>query len=141
MPGIVRSILPDKQKAEQLKGFVLEITQKALERLKQMRAAEGRALAADLEVHCQAMRMDLENILSIQTTTGAEYAKKLKKRIDELLTEAKVELDEETLAREVAIFVDRTDISEEIARLQSHLSQFTESCNGDGQAGRRLDFL
>lgn len=141
LPGIVRSKLPDKHKAEQLKDFVLDITQKALERLKQMRAAEGKALAADLDVHCQAMRKDIENILAIQAETGAEYAKKLKKRIDELLTEAKVELDKETLAREVAIFVDRTDISEEIARLRSHLSQFTESCNGDGQAGRRLDFL
>ncbi|HEW79388.1 MAG TPA: DUF1732 domain-containing protein, partial [Phycisphaerales bacterium] len=43
--------------------------------------------------------------------------------------------------REVAIFADRSDISEEITRLDSHLQQFDRSCQADGQAGRRLDFL
>ena len=70
-----------------------------------------------------------------------EYHKKLKKRVGELLAGAKLKLDEETLAREVAIFADRSDISEEIARLESHLQQFADSCESDGQAGRKLDFI
>jgi len=50
-------------------------------------------------------------------------------------------LDEETLAREVAVFADRSDISEEIARLDSHLQQFVQCCQADDQVGRRLDFI
>jgi len=70
-----------------------------------------------------------------------QYAKKLKQRIDELLAQARLTLDEEALAREVAVFADRSDISEEIARLDSHLQQFTQSCEANTQAGRRLDFI
>ena len=70
-----------------------------------------------------------------------EYAKRLRKRVDELLAEAKLKLDEQTLAREAAILADRSDISEEIARLDAHLQQFRQICQTDGQAGRRLDFL
>ena len=50
-------------------------------------------------------------------------------------------LIEQTLAREVAILADRSDISEEIARLDAHLQQFRQICQTEGQAGRRLDFL
>jgi uncharacterized protein (TIGR00255 family) len=58
-----------------------------------------------------------------------------------MLAQAELKLDEEVLSREVAVFADRSDISEEIARLSSHLQQFAASCQGDGQAGRRLDFI
>ena len=61
--------------------------------------------------------------------------------MDGLLAEAKLKLDEETIAREVAVFAERSDISEEIARLESHLQQFTQSCRADEQAGRKLDFI
>ena len=67
--------------------------------------------------------------------------KRLRKRIDELLADAKLKVDQETLAREVAIFAERSDISEEVARLESHLQQFEQSCQANDQAGRRLDFI
>ena len=141
LPGIIQPISPDEKAAEQIKEVVLSITQKAIDQLKQMRAAEGAALAADLDGHCKAIKQGLEQICSRNVTVLQEYQKKLKKRVDELLAEAKLKLDEETLAREVAIFADRSDISEEIARLGSHLQQFTESCQANTAAGRRLDFI
>jgi uncharacterized protein (TIGR00255 family) len=141
LPGIVRPALPDEKKAEQIKKGVLSITQKAIDQLKQMRAAEGVALAADLDSHCKAIKQDLEQIRAHSGVVLQEYQKKLRKRVDELLADAKLKLDEEALAREVAIFADRSDISEEIARLDSHLQQFSESCQADAQAGRRLDFI
>ena len=52
-----------------------------------------------------------------------------------------VELDQQTIAREVAVFAEKSDIAEEIARLDSHIAQFEQNCQADGQAGRRLDFL
>ena len=141
LPGIVQPALPDEEKARQIKGMVLSIMQKAIDRLKQMRAAEGTALAADLDSHCKAIKQDLEQIRPRSGVVLQEYQKKLKKRVDELLADAKLKLDEEALAREVAIFADRSDISEEIARLDSHLQQFAESCRANAQAGRRLDFI
>jgi uncharacterized protein (TIGR00255 family) len=141
LPGIVQPALPDEEKAEQIRKGILSISQEAIDRLKQMRAAEGAALAADLDNHCKAIKKDLEKIRTRSEVVLKEYQKKLRKRIDELLADAKLKLDEETLARETAIFAERSDISEEIARLDSHLEQFSESCQANTQAGRRLDFI
>jgi len=141
LPGIVQPALPDEEKATQIKKAVLAIAQNAIDRLKQMRAAEGAALASDLDSHCSAIKEDLDKICTRSGVVLQEYRKKLKKRVDDLLANAKLKLDEETLAREVAIFADRSDISEEIARLDSHLQQFAQSCKTNDQAGRRLDFI
>ncbi len=106
-----------------------------------MRASEGQYLEADLKGHCQAMAAELEKVRQRSDSMVHEYATRLRKRVDTLLAEAKLKLDEETLAREVAILADRSDISEELARLDAHLQQFSQICETDGQAGRRLDFL
>jgi uncharacterized protein (TIGR00255 family) len=141
LPGIIRPPLPDMAKAEQVRNLVLSISQEAIEKLKQMRAAEGSSLEAELESYCELIKKDLEQIRIRSATVIQGYAKRLKKRVDELLSEAKLKLDEETLAREVAILADRSDVSEEIARLDSHLLQFDQGCQADDQAGRRLDFI
>ena len=141
LPGIIRPALPDKAMTVQIKDMVLNISQKAIKQLKQMRAAEGSSLEADRKSHCDAIRKDLEQIRARSANLIQEYAKRLKRRVDELLAEAKLKLDEGTLAREVAVLADRSDISEEIARLDSHLQQFAESYQASDQAGRRLDFI
>jgi len=144
LPGVIRPTLPDKEMLEQIKGTVLNITQAAIDKLKQMRAAEGSFLEADLKNHCQAIKQDLGRIRARSDAVLQEYAKRLKSRVDELLAEAKLKLDEETLAREVAVLADKSDISEEIARLSSHLARFAESCQAnppEAAAGRRLDFI
>jgi len=141
VPGILVPVSPDEEKAEQIKRKVLSVTQEAIEKLKQMRAAEGAVLAADLDSHCEAIRRNLEQIRARSVSVLEECHRKLRKRVNGLLAEAKLKLDEEALAREVAIFADRSDISEEIARLDSHLQQFAESCQVNEQAGRRLDFI
>jgi len=141
LPGMLMPVLPDKNLAENIREKVLAITQEAMKRLKQMRAAEGTALAADLDGHCEVIRQKLEQIRNCNTAAVQDYQKKLEKRVNELLANTAIQLDEETVAREVAIFADRSDISEEIARLGSHLQQFAECSCEDGQAGRRLEFV
>ena len=59
----------------------------------------------------------------------------------ELLANVRLELDSDTLAREVALFADRSDISEEIIRLGSHIEQFLANCQIGEYSGRRLDFI
>lgn len=141
LPGILEPASPDEEIAEQIKKTVLEISQEAIDKLKQMRAVEGTALEADLNKHCSAIKQDLDKICARSAIVLQKYAEKLKKRVNELLAGAKLKLDEETLAREVAIFAERSDISEEISRLDSHLQQLLQGCQANGQAGRRLDFI
>ena len=141
LPGMVCPAAPDKTKAEQIKKEIIDSTQKAIDELKQMRATEGDALAVVLDSYCKIITEDLDQICTRKDTVLVDYRKKLQKRIDNLLANAKLKLDEETLVRELAIFADRSDITEEIARLHSHLEQFTQSCHKQGQAGRRLDFI
>jgi uncharacterized protein (TIGR00255 family) len=141
LPGILQSVQPDEEQSARIKAFVLRLTGQALDKLQKMREAEGGFLEADLKKHCDAMLSELEIIRQRSGSVVLEYAKRLRRRVEELLAEAKLKLDEQTLAREVAILADRSDISEEIARLDAHLQQFRTICQTDGQAGRRLDFL
>jgi uncharacterized protein (TIGR00255 family) len=141
LPGMVQPVLPDEEQSVRIKEFVLRLTARALDKLERMRETEGVFLEADLKQHCDSIHRELETIRKSSGTVTQDYAKKLRKRVDELLAEAKLKLDEQTLAREVAILADRSDISEEIARLDAHLQQFAQICQTDGEAGRRLDFL
>lgn len=141
LPGIIRPMQPDEEAAERMKLAILKTSEEAIDRLKEMRAAEGAALEADLNENCSQIQESLGHIRGRSSVVVQEYARKLKKRVDDLLAHAELKLDEEALAREVAILADRSDISEEIARLDSHLQQFATACGGDDQAGRRLDFI
>jgi uncharacterized protein (TIGR00255 family) len=155
LPGMLVPVLQDKEAMSQIREKVLSITQEAIENLKRMRAEEGAALRADLEEHCEGIKKALEQIRSRSQEVPEEYKQKLKKRVDVLLADGKLNLDEPTLAREVAILAERSDISEEIARLDSHLQQFAQSCEDtiagekgkdvdikcNSQAGRKLDFI
>ena len=141
LPGVIRPTEPDEQTAERMRRKVLEISEQAIDRLKEMRTSEGAALEADLKEHCGQIGHAIEQIRALGATVVQGYSKKLKKRVDDLLAHAELKLDEDALAREVAIYADRSDISEELARLESHLQQFSQTCEGNGQAGRRLDFI
>ena len=74
-------------------------------------------------------------------TVIADYHDRLKVRVENLLAQAKLKLDEDLLAREVAIYAERSDIAEEVSRLTAHLVQFRECCEKGGPVGRRLDFV
>jgi uncharacterized protein (TIGR00255 family) len=141
LPGILSPAVPNAEAAGKIRRKVLVITKEAIKGLKAMRAAEGAALAADLEQNCKMIKTRLERIRQLSAAGPKQYAEKLKKRVDDMLSTAKIKLNDETVAREVAVFADRADIAEEIARLDSHLVQFTKALKGNQQAGRKLDFI
>ena len=141
LPGITRPVEPDEAMAERMRQKILEISSEAIDRLKEMRAAEGASLDADLKDNCSEIEQGIKQIRALSSTVVDSYAKKLRKRVNDLLAHAELKLDEDALAREVAIYADRSDISEELSRLESHLQQFAQACEGQGQAGRRLDFI
>jgi uncharacterized protein (TIGR00255 family) len=141
LPGVLIPIEPDSSLANRLGEFVFDFTQQALNRLKEMQAAEGAALEKDLIGHCQQIKEKLDKISARSEAVLQEYHNKLKQRVDTLLSQSDVKLDQATVSREAAVFAEKSDIAEEIARLQSHIKQFEQNCKKDGQAGRRLDFL
>jgi len=143
MPGVCQAPILD----EALRGEYLEIIcglmGEALGKVVEMRRAEGTALCEDLLVHCQRTREHLAGIAERAPLLVQDYHERLQNRVQMLLNEgeARIELDMDALAREVAIYAERCDISEEIARLSSHLDQFAKLCHSKEHAGRKLDFI
>ena len=141
LPGVIQPAEPDPTLAERMRRTVLDLTQQALDRLRQMRSEEGRSLAADLKQNCELMEQVLQRIRQRRPVVVEQYHQRLRRRVDELLAEAKAQIDGDLLAREVAVFADRSDIAEELTRLDSHLKQFQAECETDDKAGRKLDFI
>src|SRR6185437_16665849 len=70
-----------------------------------------------------------------------DYHKRLSQRVNQLMAKAELQLSQNDLIREVAVFAERADVSEEIQRLTTHLESFEESCRTGEHAGRKLDFI
>ncbi len=113
----------------------------AVDRLCAMRAAEGRKLERDIVKRRRNIAKFAKQIAKIAPTVVDHYRQRLHTRINNLLSGTEAEVDETALAREVAIFADRCDISEEIARIDSHLLQFDDIVASGHEAGRRLEFI
>ncbi len=111
----------------------------ALETLDQMRATEGQALAADLAKSLGAISAELQRVRGQAPLLPQLWREKLLARLAELGGETGV--DEARLAQEVVLLADRRDLSEEMARLESHLAQFAETLAGSGPVGRKQEFL
>jgi uncharacterized protein (TIGR00255 family) len=69
------------------------------------------------------------------------YHERLKARVEELIASAKIAINEDALAREVALYAERSDIAEEITRLRTHLVEFVKVIKAGGPVGRKLDFM
>ncbi|RKY11118.1 MAG: YicC family protein [Planctomycetota bacterium] len=141
LPGVVQPFSPDETQTNSMKETVLDLVNQAIEQVKGMRQTEGAALGRDMVENCRVIKEKLQSARERSGIVVQEYHDKLKKRVDELLAGAKLNIDEELLARETAIFADRCDIAEELTRLNSHLDMFTEHCQQNRDAGRRLDFI
>jgi uncharacterized protein (TIGR00255 family) len=141
LPGIVQPVIPDEAHLEKMRQVIMALSQQALEQLKQSRIDEGRTVTADLLKNLDRIEERLEAIRGRTGVVIDEYHTRLKERVERLLAKAELKLDEDLLAREVAIYAERSDIAEEISRLTAHLTQFRECCQKGGAVGRRLDFI
>ncbi len=115
----------------------------ALEDLEKMRQSEGDLLSVELASRLDAIERLLPAIESEAASIGDEYRQRLTKRIGEMLakSESQIEIDQSRLAQEIAYLSDRADISEEIARLKTHIEHFRAIMKEDKEVGKRLDFL
>jgi uncharacterized protein (TIGR00255 family) len=127
---------------EALWGLIEQATKLALEKLCAMRAREGEALAADLKQRFQALKALSAQIAPLAQEVPKRYQATLEKRLAELLGDGTQNVvDPVLLAREVAVFADRCDVSEELTRLASHFGQVEKALHEGHASGRTLDFL
>jgi uncharacterized protein (TIGR00255 family) len=131
------------EEPEEETGAVWEEIRPALEQaladLEAMREKEGAALSAELRHRLGLLERGLAAVLARAPETVAAYRARLQERVAALA--AGVPLEPGRLEQEVALFADRADISEEGARLASHLAQFRDLLDAPGPQGRKLEFL
>jgi uncharacterized protein (TIGR00255 family) len=127
---------------DELEPVLREATERAVDQLSAMRAREGKALAEDIGQRLGHLRNEARAIeeLRPQVLDGAQ--KRLLKRIEKLLEGTAISVDPARVAQEIAWFADKSDVSEELTRLASHLGEFERSLTTRGESvGRKLDFL
>jgi uncharacterized protein (TIGR00255 family) len=115
--------------------------QAALEHLGRMRAEEGRAMAADLASNCRSVAASLDQVETRSPRAVEDYRARLHEKLQKILEKHSVLLDPSDLIKEVSLFADRSDISEEIVRLRSHVEQFLATMELPESSGRKLEFL
>jgi uncharacterized protein (TIGR00255 family) len=113
----------------------------ALESLARMRGEEGRAMGADLIANCRLVKDNLQQIEGRSPQAVADYRARLHDKLQKIFAEYSLALEQADLIREVSLFAERTDISEEIVRLRSHVDQFLATMELPESAGRKLEFL
>ncbi|PPA72108.1 YicC/YloC family endoribonuclease [Jeotgalibacillus proteolyticus] len=123
---------------EEEEALIFAALQQAAETLHSMRITEGKELEKDILFQLQSFKQCLTNAREISPTVTAKYHERLEKRIKEF---ADGQIDENRLLTEVAVFAEKTDVSEEFTRLDSHLAQFGLAMEKSEPVGRRLDFL
>jgi uncharacterized protein (TIGR00255 family) len=114
--------------------------QQAIDDLDNMRKREGIVLAEDLRNRLDYLAENKEQIEKTSVNLLSHYQNRLKERIS-ALTKGIVEIDPERIAQEAAFLADKSDISEEIVRVASHIEQFKEIMDTEEPAGRKLNFL
>lgn len=119
--------------------LLLETTEKAMGELLQMRKIEGEKLYQDLKKRIETIQIQVKQLKDLAPNVVKYYRDRLLKRMEEYLQT--FEIDENRILTEVAIFAEKSNIDEELTRLDSHLEQFLLTMDEEKAIGRKLDFL
>lgn len=143
LPGVISGLgvaAPQSEESQEQLGRALEdCLRDALGKLDDMRRAEGAHLIEELRARLTKIEAEADQVRVLAETLRPAFAKRLDARLKELLSGAS--LEPARLAQEAAILAERSDISEELQRLRSHVSQFGNLLGGAGEMGKKLDFL
>lgn len=138
LPDVMLTAQPVEDQ-EQIGVLAEEVLNEAIDNLLEMRYTEGNQLALDLKDKLASLNELWRQLTEFAPEMVTDYRLRLAKRIQEL-TEG-VEIDPNRLATEVAIFADKSDINEELVRIESHIHQFRKTLDLNEPVGRKLDFI
>jgi uncharacterized protein (TIGR00255 family) len=143
LPGVIAGLapaLPDSEEEQEEFGKVLDrLLREALGRLDEMRLAEGRQLVVELRARLARIGSLADEVRGLVETLRPAFVRRLETRLKELLGGSIV--DPARVTQEAALLSERSDISEELDRLRSHLQQFAKLVDNAGELGKKLDFL
>lgn len=139
LPGVVEDTY-DESLEEKTLAVVESAVNEALDRLNAMRQVEGQAMKRDMLSNIEGVANELESIKKLAPQVAQQYSEKMTERINRLLSTYDVSITPADIVKEVGIFADRCDISEETVRLDSHLKQFAQVIENQSP-GKKLDFL
>jgi uncharacterized protein (TIGR00255 family) len=139
LPGALQVSQDSGSLDEKLVSGAVAALSQALTSLTEMRVVEGQGLAAELTARLDNIERQMPTIENEAARLPAVYREKLMKRLQEVLTGGQV--DDARVAQEAVMLADRSDISEEIARLKSHIGQMRDLLRSTEEAGKRLDFI
>ena len=137
-PGVMR-FTDDGIDAAQAWPAIEQALAAALSELIKMREREGQHLADDLRARLETMRGAIKEVSGLFPEVVTKYRVALLDRINKAGLD--LSLDDDRLLKEIAIFADKSDVSEELTRLQSHLAQFESHLRKDDPVGRTLEFI
>ena len=141
LPGVMIAE-PGENRLKQASTVLMDLLDEASLKLAAMRDHEGAMLHTELHRQCTAIADHLAVVVAHVPTVIDLYQQKPRQRMQSLLAGSGAEVRDEDLLREVAIFAERSDVAEEVARLQGHLGQFTQIIDEtDKPSGRTLDFI
>lgn len=143
LPGVIGGLapaVPDSEEEQEKLGRELErCLREALAKLDEMRRAEGRHLTEELRARLARISEQTDLVRGLVVQLRPAFARRLETRLRELLNGTTI--DAGRIAQEAAMLAERSDISEELDRLRSHLQQFGKLLDGAGELGKKLDFL
>ncbi len=141
LPGVIQNkgAIPGEPAANMLAELTESSMQAALESVLQMRRQEGEVLEAEILCNLASIDEKAKCIHNLSLTNVEEYRRKLTNRLNQLISNSSI--DPQRLAQEVALMAEKSDISEEIARLGSHVRQFASLIETGREVGKKLDFL
>ena len=137
-----KDLITAKEESGDVEPYCKEIApilKQSLQEMDEMKCFEGVALAKDIEKRLKQITQELEEIKSQSPSCVKAYQNRLRERLQSLL--GGIELDPNRLQQEIAVLAERTDITEEIVRAQSHLNQFALFLKSKEPVGRKMDFL
>ncbi|HTM56110.1 MAG TPA: YicC/YloC family endoribonuclease [Pirellulales bacterium] len=141
LPGVVSDSASDHADAEADWPLIGEAVESAMKNMDTMRREEGRAMAVDLAANCAVVAQELDAIEERAPLVGDSYRARLTERLTKTLADFQISLAPGDLVREISIYAERSDISEETVRLRSHLEQFKSTLELPESSGRKLEFL
>ncbi|WP_432798060.1 YicC/YloC family endoribonuclease [Poriferisphaera sp. WC338] len=143
LPGVLQPAEDEETLMAKSRPILIDLLDQVVIKMNQMRDAEGKALAEDLLKHRDFILERIEIIKTRASLVIDEYHDRLKTRIDQLMARAELNIGEQDLIKEIAVYADRSDISEEISRTTGHLEQLEQIIGRKDEepVGRTLDFL
>ena len=141
LPGVLVAEEESEAEIEKLRPYIEAAVRGAAQNVVEMREKEGAQLKDDLAGHLNTLTELLQKLKARIPQALDDYKSRFKERVAQLLEGTEIAPRERDLAREIVFYVERSDMSEELARMASHIAQFQDTMSAGGTVGRQLEFL